>query len=83
MKYTIKDDLEIIVKLYLNNQITLSHFENYILDIIKYSDSEILYEILEDIAYTTTGILSDEDKQLNLMSETDLKSKLRQYFTNI
>lgn len=75
MKYDIKE----IINKYLKSEISLKIFEDTLLEIIKLNESEILDEILEDIAYTKLGILSSRDKSYGLISHIELKNKLRQY----
>ena len=67
-----------VINNYINNISTLKIFEDNILLLMETQDSELLDNILEDIAYTTNG---KSDK--NLMSEDELKKKLKKYLKEV
>ncbi len=69
--------LKQIIKDYCANKISLFEFENKVLEfpIIPLAD-DFINELLEDIA-TTKGEVTDEEKQDRLMTEFELKGKLK------
>lgn len=67
-------ELKDIINDYTNDTITLKIFEDDILALMKIEEDELLDDILEDIAYTSTG-----KSNQNLMSEKELKKKLKEY----
>lgn len=69
-----------IINKYINGELTLFDFENEVLEFpITPLADDFINELLEDIAYTTTVELTEEDKRNSLMSESDLKNKLKVY----
>lgn len=70
----------------MNNKISLKTFEDEIIELddnISSLEDDILSQILEDIAYTYTGEANTETKELNLISETELKKKLNKYLDKL
>lgn len=75
-----------IIQNYMNNKISLKTFEDEIIELddnISSLEDDILSQILEDIAYTYTGEANTETKELNLISETELKKKLNKYLDKL
>lgn len=72
------NELKEVINNYINNITSLKVFEDSILLLMETQDNELLDTILEDIAYTTN---SKSDK--NLMSEYELKKKLRKYLKEV
>nr|DAK00257.1 MAG TPA: hypothetical protein [Bacteriophage sp.] len=72
------NELKEVINSYINNLMTLKIFEDRIVSLMETQDNELLDDILEDIAYTTTGEI---DKKL--LSEEQLKEKLREYLRKI
>jgi len=66
------NELKEIINSYIDNSITLKTFEDRITTLMEIKEDEVLDDILEDIAYTTTGNI---DKKL--LSEEQLKEKLK------
>lgn len=72
------NELKEVINSYINNLMTLKIFEDRIVSLMETQDNELLDDILEDIAYTTTG-----EKDKKLLSEEQLKEKLREYLRKI
>lgn len=72
------NELKEVINSYINNLMTLKIFEDRIVALMETQDNELLDDILEDIAYTTTG---KTDKKL--LSEEQLKEKLKEYLKRI
>lgn len=70
--------LKEIINSYINNISTLKTFEDNIIKLMESKDDGLLDDILEDIAYTSTE-KSDKD----LMSEDELKEKLKEYLKTL
>ena len=72
------NEIKEVINNYINNITTLKAFEDSILLLMETKEDEILDEILEDIAYTSTG-KPDKD----LMSEDELKEMLKEYLKTL
>lgn len=78
-----KNDIIEILNKYLTDEISLKRLEDIILEIMEFNASELLNDILEDISYTKLDDLSSKDKEYGLMSDFELKSKLKQYLKSL
>lgn len=78
-----KNDIIEILNKYLTDEISLKRLEDIILEIMEFNASELLNDILEDISYTKLDYLSSKDKEYGLMSDFELKSKLKQYLKSL
>ena len=69
----------------IDKNLTLFDFEtkiiNFPVENISETTEDLINEIQEDIAYTTTAGLTEEDIKNKLMSENNLKNKLKAYLT--
>ena len=70
------NELKEVINSYINNLMTLKIFEDRIVTLMETQGNELLDDILEDIAYTTLGKANKK-----LLSEEQLKEKLKEYLT--
>ena len=74
------ENLKILIKKYVDGKLTLFDFENEVLKFpIKPMTDEFLTVLLEDIGYTSKGFITEADKQSGIISEKELKQRLRDY----
>jgi len=67
------------IEKYLNNNINLSELNTYFRKNVPFSPDTIIEDIRLDADLTVEGELTDEQKEDELISENELKEKLKEY----
>ncbi len=67
------------VEKYLNNEINLSELNTYFRKNVPFSPDTVIEDIRLDADLTVEGELTQEQKEDELISENELKEKLKEY----
>jgi len=67
------------IEKYLNNKINLSELNTYFRENVPFSPDGVIEDIRLDADLTVEGELTQEQKEDELISENELKEKLKEY----